>query len=186
MEQLPNGSKYTGEFLDDLKHGEGTHQGADGGFYTGSWQKGLFEGLGEVRWVDDYGHTYTGSWQKGKAEGYGEACWGDGRTYKGSFRNGLCHGYGVETWPKGANIIIKYVGEWREGEPCGSDGVYTRSDGSLFLGPIMPSPPQASTAQTVRASGAEQLSKPFLRELCIVIVPSLIVVAGVLALAPKK
>ena len=157
IEQYPSGSKYTGEFLDDLKHGEGTYQAADGRIYTGSWKKGKYEGLGELRFVD--GSIYTGSWQKGKYEGLGELRWVNGYTYKGSFRNGLRDGYGVQTWPKGANIT-KYVGEWREGARCGSDGVYTRSDGSLCLGPIMRSPPQASTTQTVRASGVAQPSKP--------------------------
>lgn len=162
VEQRPSGSKDTGEFLDDFRHGEGTHQKADGTIYTGSWLKGVFEGLGEVRSVD-------------------------GRTYTGSFSNNLCHGYGVQTWPKGANgNIIKYVGEWCEGEPCGSDGVYTRCNGSLCLGPIMPSPPQASTAQTVGANGAAQLSKPFPRGLRLFTVPILILIAGILASAAKS
>lgn len=206
--RFPSGGEYDGGFMDSYRHGEGTYTHPNGYSYMGNWKKGKREGQGVEQWssrqkytgefLNDFRHgqgtyeavggkKYTGSYQKGKAEGLGELRWADGRIYKGSFRNGLYHGYGVHTWPKGANgNIIKYVGKWREGAPCGSSGVYTRSNGSLCLGPVMPPPPQASTAQTIRASGAAQASDSFVFGSLLVTGAILTGIAGILASAAKS
>jgi len=36
----PNGRQYEGEFVNDVKQGQGTFQWADGQIYTGQWLNG--------------------------------------------------------------------------------------------------------------------------------------------------
>ncbi len=46
MYEWPDGSKYIGEYSDDMKHGKGSIEWPDGRKYTGGWEKGYPHGGG--------------------------------------------------------------------------------------------------------------------------------------------
>ena len=58
---FPQGSKYTGDWLNDLQSGKGTEEWSDGATYTGQYMGGRKNGKGpgfrccraRVKWVDE-------------------------------------------------------------------------------------------------------------------------------------
>ena len=60
----PNGRQYEGEFVNDVKQGEGTFQWADGQIYTGQWLNGKQHGKGVLTSLD--GIPRVGLWENGK------------------------------------------------------------------------------------------------------------------------
>ena len=107
--------------------GVGSYWGSDGSFYTGNWANGLKHGLGRKLYPN--GDSYEGFWAHGSAEGTGRYKWTNGNEYNGDWKAGRMHGYGVFTWASGG----RYVGEWAEGFESGS-GVFTWADGSAYEG----------------------------------------------------
>lgn len=63
-----DGSKYEGEYKDDLRHGAGEYHYPDGGVYKGTWKSDLPDGKGEF--FDNSGKVVTGTWSKGKLSTY--------------------------------------------------------------------------------------------------------------------
>jgi hypothetical protein len=55
--------EYDGEWLEDMKHGAGTHKTIEG-VYTGQFVYNCREGEGSMRYSD--GSTYDGGWKKDK------------------------------------------------------------------------------------------------------------------------
>ncbi len=49
------GSKYEGEYVNDLKHGNGKYTYANGDVYDGEWQNGLRDGKGRYSYKEDGG-----------------------------------------------------------------------------------------------------------------------------------
>ena len=110
---------YQGEYLKDLKHGQGkifyynngdsyegqfTYGAITGkGFYTwknkhtyyGDFVQGKMHGKGLYKWTD--GNQYEGDYINNIKEGQGEFKWNDGKVYKGTFENGRPHGKGLLT-----------------------------------------------------------------------------------------
>ncbi len=97
--------KYTGEFLDDLRHG-----------------KGRLEFLKE-------GSVYEGDFIKGQMTGKGIYTWGNKQRYEGDFVNGIKHGKGLYIWSDGYEYNGEYVNGIREGR-----GIYKWKDGRVFEG----------------------------------------------------
>jgi hypothetical protein len=89
-QRYANGCSYVGDWEANLFHGQGVLNGCDGNFLnvaSGSWKRGLLEGLATMRWEGAHPMTYTGSWAKGCACGRdGELVFADGRRFKGEFR----------------------------------------------------------------------------------------------------
>ena len=121
-----NGVKYTGEFIDDLRHGRGELHGLDYN-YIGQFKEGNFEGEGEMTLLD--GDKYVGQFKDGEFNGYGAYTWLDGSQYIGDWKWGFQHGYGEEKLPDGS----WYVGNWKDGYPHGI-GTEKLSDGTLRKG----------------------------------------------------
>jgi len=65
----PNGDKYVGEWLNELKHGMGIINWKDGRCYDGEWLLGKRSGNGV--YTDINGERYTGSWLDDKMHGQG-------------------------------------------------------------------------------------------------------------------
>ena len=66
-----SGGLYDGEFLNGLKHGQGTFTDrVFGTTYTGSFKDGLRHGQGREK-IWRGGATYEGEWHKNKKDGYG-------------------------------------------------------------------------------------------------------------------
>ena len=49
---LQLGSRYTGEFKENLRYGMGRYFLADGSIYDGQWRDGVMNGLGVFTWPD--------------------------------------------------------------------------------------------------------------------------------------
>lgn len=103
---LPNGAKYTGEWIGDKRDGQGTQIWVDNSKYEGSWKDDKANGQGVLYHAD--GDVYEGNWKDDKAHGHGKYTHDNGATYEGDWKEDKQHGHGTETWPDGA----KYVGEY--------------------------------------------------------------------------
>lgn len=148
------GHKYTGDFKDDLFHGQGTMTWADGGKYDGSWMNGQLRGQGTMTWPDsrkyegecfanvfngsvDYKKPFTGIGEIEKRDsmpdGKGTMWWPDGRKYEGNWSKGYFKGTGTLTCSDGR----KYEGDWenRAGFSNGAgNGTITWPSGDKFFG----------------------------------------------------
>ncbi|XP_049851901.1 MORN repeat-containing protein 1-like [Schistocerca gregaria] len=57
---FPSGSWYEGDFLDGMKHGQGTWHGSDGSSYTGEYKQDLRHGYGVFTRPNE--PNYAGNW----------------------------------------------------------------------------------------------------------------------------
>jgi TonB family protein len=69
----PDGSKYNGEFRNDIRHGWGVFTFTNGDQYSGMWRQDKREGYGFQTFKDDKGSTYrySGLWRDGLKHGEG-------------------------------------------------------------------------------------------------------------------
>ena len=58
------GSRYYGDFKENMRNGFGTYIFPDGSIYVGLWRDGLMNGRGAFTWPDD--SYYDGEWKDGK------------------------------------------------------------------------------------------------------------------------
>ena len=107
---LPNGAKYTGEWLNGRRDGHGVQIWVDGSRYDGYWHDDRANGEGKLYHAD--GDIYEGTWVDDKAHGHGKYIHANGATYEGQWREDRQDGYGVETWPDGA----RYEGYYLDGK----------------------------------------------------------------------
>jgi hypothetical protein len=82
----PDGSSYTGDFLNGKFHGQGTYAWADGKKYSGAFKNDTRSGLGTYTWPN--GASYVGEWENGKKAGYGIYTFPDGSKNAGIWENG--------------------------------------------------------------------------------------------------
>jgi hypothetical protein len=120
------GHKFSGEFKDGMRYGEGVLLLPGGRKIVGVWENNEIK-KGTFSAAD--GTTYTGQWQYREREGQGTMTWPDGRKYTGGFENGLRHGKGTMIYPDGR----KYVGDYKYGERTGN-GTMTYPDGRKYTG----------------------------------------------------
>jgi len=126
------GHKYTGEFKDGVRHGEGvmllpggrkivgvwsgneirtgTYTAPDGTIYEGQWEHRERNGQGTLTFPD--GRKYVGEFKSGQRHGRGTMTWPDGRTYVGDFKQGARTGQGTMAYPDGRTV----QGEFKDGE----------------------------------------------------------------------
>ncbi len=64
-----DGSKYVGEFKDDIKQGYGRMTWANGDQYEGQWVNDAINGKGVFTWAN--GDRYDGQWAANKRSGQG-------------------------------------------------------------------------------------------------------------------
>jgi hypothetical protein len=81
----PDGSSYTGDFLNGKFHGQGTYAWADGKKYVGGFKNDKRTGRGTFTWPN--GASYKGEWENGKKSGYGIYTFPDGRKNIGIWEN---------------------------------------------------------------------------------------------------
>ena len=126
------GHRYTGEFKNGVRHGEGVFllpgnrkivgvwvdndvrqgkfTGADGTIYEGEWEFRERNGRGTLTFPD--GRKYVGEFKSGQRHGRGTMTWPDGRTYVGDYQNGARTGQGKMTYPDGRVV----EGEFKDGK----------------------------------------------------------------------
>lgn len=124
---LPNNARYTGYFLNELKHGYGVQIWPDGAKYEGYWKNNKAFGKGKFIHVD--GDIYDGEWLDDKANGFGIYIHTNGAKYEGNWINDLQEGFGKESWSDGA----KFEGIYTQGKKQGK-GTYIWANGSKFTG----------------------------------------------------
>jgi len=56
-------NRYTGEYFNDMKHGQGQFNWASGNYYVGGYYMDRRHGYGEMFWAD--GSYYKGDWEMG-------------------------------------------------------------------------------------------------------------------------
>ncbi|RMF21457.1 MAG: peptidase C14 caspase catalytic subunit p20, partial [Bacteroidetes bacterium] len=156
--QLPDGSKYIGQFQDGEIHGIGTCYYPDGSKYQGEWAHRFPEGRGTLTLPD--GRQWTGLWKQGQPvdeagnlldepfaveqptqqvqtgclsgdcqNGTGVFAYPDGSRYEGAFQQGKPHGSGTFHYANGD----WFEGHFRAGYKHGK-GTLHRRDGRLIHG----------------------------------------------------
>lgn len=114
LTDIVTGDVYQGGFFDNMKHGLGVMQYADGRVYDGMFMLDKLEGKGRLTEVD--GTKFWGYWSKeGVPHGRGKKEYPDGKIYDGEFDQGVISGHGRMTFPDGT----WYLGEWCDGLPNG-------------------------------------------------------------------
>ncbi|XP_042364659.1 MORN repeat-containing protein 3 [Plectropomus leopardus] len=152
-----NGDEYTGEWLDNKKHGKGTQVWKKSGvIYNGEWKFGKRDGYGTYSVLlpdtKQYARKYCGEWKNGKKHGYGtylynpevyegewsedhRSGWGrmyyeSGDIYEGEWMEGKNHGQGIIRFANGN----WYEGTWRDGKKNGNGKFYYSDKGKLYEG----------------------------------------------------
>ncbi|KAE8709773.1 Phosphatidylinositol 4-phosphate 5-kinase 4 [Hibiscus syriacus] len=124
---LPKGEFYTGQWCDNLPHGDGKYLWPDGCMYVGQWCKGKMVGKGKFSWPS--GATYEGEFKSGYMDGNGNYTGFSGETYKGSWVMNYKQGEGIHCYANGDS----YEGRWRSGSQDGQ-GKYLWKNGNQYIG----------------------------------------------------
>ena len=128
IHQHLNGTKYDGDWSQDIKQGYGQITSASNEhIYRGTFKNGNYENGKGVRQVN--GGSYTGSFKKGLIYGQGTMFFSDGREYRGRWKKNIITGFGTMKWPSGRT----YKGLWDENEIAGH-GLMIQTDGTLDTG----------------------------------------------------
>lgn len=125
-----NGDIYTGDFLNDVRHGHGTlsfygtRQNHDGGEYVGDWEHNQMHGNGTRRYPN--GDVYTGAYNRGQRQGEGRFYYANGDLYHGDFAQNHLHGKGRYYYASGTRFEGSFYHSKRSGV-----GKTQRKDGTL-------------------------------------------------------
>merc|ERR1719377_310001 len=95
-----SGATYTGQWMNNMRHGYGKQIWTDGASYEGQWNKNVATGKG--RFTHSDGDVYIGQWSQNKASGMGTYYHRGSTTYRGEWRSDIQDGYGTESWVEGA------------------------------------------------------------------------------------
>ncbi|XP_061661514.1 MORN repeat-containing protein 3-like isoform X2 [Syngnathoides biaculeatus] len=152
-----NGDNYTGEWLDNKKHGWGTQEWkSTGAIYNGEWKFGKHDGYGifsilrpeTKKYVTQYcgewkngmkhGHgsffdvhaTYEGEWSEDNRNGWGRLSYKCGDLYEGEWLWDKEHGTGVIQFANGN----WYEGSWKYGKKNGHGKFYYADKGLIYEG----------------------------------------------------
>eukprot|EP00667_Euglena_gracilis_P002645 EG_transcript_2648 len=118
--RYPSGDVYTGEWLENRKHGRGVALYASGHRYEGEWKNDKKDGHGTFTY--DQGTSYTGSWKDDMKHGHGVALFASGNRYEGDWVNDNMHGQGSFIY--GTSGGDTYTGSWVHGKMSGT-GTWT-------------------------------------------------------------
>lgn len=132
------GSRYTGEWQGNLKHGKGVLHYKNADKYEGEFANDVRSGHGTY-WVYESGKyrvEYSGSWLQNEKNGFGVFYNAKGERYEGEWLNGRRHGKGKQTYggriPDGFGGDL-YDGEWQNDKRSG-EGTYFYANGDVFKG----------------------------------------------------
>eukprot|EP00218_Dolichomastix_sp_CCMP3274_P014297 CAMPEP_0170138566 /NCGR_PEP_ID=MMETSP0033_2-20121228/5017_1 /TAXON_ID=195969 /ORGANISM="Dolichomastix tenuilepis, Strain CCMP3274" /LENGTH=253 /DNA_ID=CAMNT_0010374589 /DNA_START=18 /DNA_END=779 /DNA_ORIENTATION=- len=134
------GTRYKGEWKNNIKDGKGTLSFPNGDKYEGFFANGKRSGQGTY-WLydkakDNFRVQYHGEWLHGKKHGYGVFYNEKGERYEGQWVANKRHGKGRQTYggrvPDGLGGDL-YEGEWEADKRCG-EGVLHLRNGDVFQG----------------------------------------------------
>ena len=124
--QKNNNLLYKGDFINNLREGEGIEKG-NGGKYEGNYEKDKRSGKGKIYF--DSGDYYEGDFSDNKFNGNGHFIWKkNGHEYIGEYLNGIIHGNGLYKWNKNQYYKGQYINGVKEG-----NGEIKYSDGKKFI-----------------------------------------------------
>ena len=125
-----NGKKveYFGELVDFKKEGKGEEICENEYKYTGDFFNNVWHGEGQLENYET-GDLYHGEFENGEITGKGLFKWKNGEIYEGNFLKGIKHGKGIHKWPDGSIYEGKYNNGIREGK-----AKYKWADGRIFKG----------------------------------------------------
>jgi len=124
---LQPGSRYVGEFKENLRNGIGRYFLPNGSVYDGQWRDGVMNGLGIFTWPDN--SMYDGVWKDGKRNGQGLLKKADGFVYDGQWVNNTMEGRGSAIYPNGQ----RYEGSFSNGRREGR-GTIVFTNGAVYEG----------------------------------------------------
>lgn len=127
--QLPDGSVYSGNLIENKFHGHGKLTWSDGDTYEGEFESGLFSGQGEL--ITDETERYTGTFSKGVKSGFGKEYYADELIYEGYFKNNEYSGSGIYAFDDET-----YKGAFEDGEFTGN-GTYTNAEKTSYTGKFL-------------------------------------------------
>ncbi|MBK8518689.1 MAG: caspase family protein [Saprospiraceae bacterium] len=122
-----DGSKYTGNFYQNIPSGEGIYRHTDGSIYEGTFKNGIKNGFGKLSFAG--GDVYSGNFENGVIAGKGSIRYRNGDMYAGQWVNGRANGMGTYIFSEGDT----YIGNFLDGSFTGH-GKLTRKNGSYFDG----------------------------------------------------
>ena len=122
-----SGSKYSGDYQNGKRSGQGTYLWSNGDKYVGDFVDNGLNGQGTYTWPN--GEKYVGEYKDGKRTGQGTFTWPNGDKHAGGYVDGKRTGQGTFTWPNGD----KYVGDFKDSERTGQ-GTFTFADGNKYAG----------------------------------------------------
>lgn len=106
----PTGSRYEGDYLNDMRDGTGAHYFANGDRYEGDWVADVMHGKGTFYYSN--GHRYEGEFQDGLQQGTGAYYFvEEGERYEGEFAVDMFYGAGTYFYKDGS----RYEGDWMYG-----------------------------------------------------------------------
>ncbi|XP_067107140.1 MORN repeat-containing protein 3 [Osmerus mordax] len=153
-----NGDQYTGEWLDNKKHGKGTQIWKTGGaIYDGDWKCGKREGYGTYSRIcpktNEYAREYSGGWKNDKKHGFGTHFYSLSASYEGEWSDDQRSGWGrmyyangdiyEGEWLKdqhhGQGMLRltnenRYEGTWKDGRKSGHGRFFYLDKGQLYDG----------------------------------------------------
>ncbi|KAI7793500.1 MORN repeat-containing protein 3 [Triplophysa rosa] len=129
-----NGDQYSGEWLDNKKHGKGMQVWKQAGIiFDGDWSCGKRNGFGLLAKFDtekkEYVRTYAGYWKNDKKEGAGTYFYGPSAFYEGHWSKDQRAGWGRMEYENGD----VYEGQWLEDKHHGQ-GVLFLANGNRYVG----------------------------------------------------
>ena len=124
---LPNGDRYEGEVLGNVRSGQGTYSFANGDRYEGPFVDGIFSGKGVMSFAN--GDRYEGQIQGTVKQGSGVMVFANKDRYEGEFSDNLYHGKGTFVFGTGERYSGDYVRGLKQGR-----GVYVFANRDKYEG----------------------------------------------------
>ncbi|OCU02063.1 MORN repeat-containing protein 3-like [Xenopus laevis] len=164
-----NGDEYTGEWLNNLRHGKGTYMcKIRKSIYEGDWKCGKRSGFGTYSVLDtnteEYIKVYSGHWDNDKKHGYGTHFYSAKEYYEGEWKCGKRCGWGrmyfgngdiyegewLEDKQSGQGMLClanenRYEGSWKDGKKHGLGKFYYLDKGQLYEGAWIEDIPKCGT-----------------------------------------
>ena len=125
----PDGSKYDGSWINDLRNGWGTYTYPNGDTYEGEWYQGVRHGQGTYTY-NETGSHYEGTWFHGKMQDEGHLVHSNHR-YIGNFDENRPRGPGKYVFDSACVQLGKYV--WKEEE---NQGEHEEDEAEILVTPM--------------------------------------------------
>lgn len=116
-----NGSKYVGQFRDNIMHGFGVLVVGKKDIYMGSFKRGVRDGYG-IGMLEN-GDVYEGQYKNDLRDGLGKYTYPNGDFFWGEFIGGKQSAGGVFSWHNG----LKYIGDFNAEMPDGFGTLTSKS-----------------------------------------------------------